>query len=294
MSDTLTIQIPYDLARYAVWQRSIVNKYETNTIVKALDTWLILKAETASSLLQSWNKQKNYLLALCKCTESIFRHRLKILRDLELLTFDRYNIRVGSWDQLAVKFEIDIKKRFPLQYNINDKQRVQDWIFAIEIQDNKNRQAYKVMQKLGKNPIYHEAVIKAMLKAGAERSKIKNSEYFLSWLKILYRSDFVWESEIHPVMIEIRPDTNRGVRGIAEAWRCKRPQSVSYRKKVMKDAKIIEIDKLQIQSQERVRNQSCTVLWLKKEKQTLLCLCDNITLLTPWTASELLKNLPAA
>ena len=62
----LTIHIPYDLAAYVVRQRSLVTKYETNCIIKALDTWLVLKSESRSSWLQNWNEQKQRLFSICK------------------------------------------------------------------------------------------------------------------------------------------------------------------------------------------------------------------------------------
>ncbi len=282
-NERLTIHIPYDLARHAVWQRTLVTRYETNAIIKALDTWLVLKAETKSSLLQSWNKQKQYLFALCKCTESVFRSRLKLLQEMKLVKYDRFNIAVCSWDQLGRQLEIDTGPKFTIQYNVNDKQRVQEWLIATEIKDNQTRQAYKIMQKLGKNPELKNAALSAILKAGADRSQVKNVSYFLSWLQILYRSDFVQESEIHELLIAIRPDTNRGVKGMAEAWKCKHPQTVTYWKRVLQKSGIIDIGKIQIQSQDRVRNSQCKVVWLKEAKQTLLCLCDSITVLTPWS-----------
>jgi hypothetical protein len=278
-----TIHIPFELARYATWQRKLVTHYETNAVIKALDTWLVLKAESTPSLIQDWNQQKHYLFSLCKCSESIFRHRLKVLQELNLLTFDRHNIWLCSWQQLGEILEIDINAKFTIQYNINDKQRVQDWIIATEIKDNQSRQAYKIMQNLGKNPALKQAVISAILQAGGDRSQINNVTYFLSWFKILYYNDFVRASAIHNVMIDIRPDTNRGVKGMAAAWNCKHQTTVSYWKHVLQKSGIIDIGKIQIQSMERVRNSECKVLWIDKQKQTLLCICDQITLLTPWT-----------
>lgn len=286
MNEQITISIPVELARHAVWQRKLVTKYHTNQLIKALDTWLVLKADSKPSYIQLWNKQKVDLLTKCKCTETIFRHRLKVLKSLKLLVYDRHHIRLCSWKELEKIFTIDITEKFTIQYDITNKQRVQDWLIATEIKDNQARQDYKIMQNLNKNPDSKLAAIVELIANGADRNRLSEPGYFLSMLRSVYRSDFVQESDIHAVLTEIRPDNNRGVKAIASAWKCKHPTTVSYWKRVMQSSGIIDVAKLQIESKDRVRNKHCKVLWLTGPKQTLLCLCDQLTILTPWLKWE--------
>lgn len=280
--DQLTISIPIDLARYAVWQRRLVTKYETNQVIKAIDTWLVLKSISRSSWIQNWNDQKSDLFRICKVSESIFRHRLRILASMQLIKYDRSGIRLCSWSQLSKVLSIDIGNKFTIQYDTNDKQRVQEWLIATEIRDNQSRQAYMIIQKLNKNPELNMIMTAAVMKAGADRSRINDADYFLSWMTILYHNDFIRASDIHAELIEVRPDTNRSVNGMRDAWKCKAAQTVSYWKRILQDAGIIDVARLQIRSDERVRNKYCRVKWLKKEKETLLCLCDQISILQPW------------
>lgn len=293
LSDILHIQIPVELARYSVWQRSLVNKYQTNAIIKALDTWLVLKAESIPSIISQWNDQKGRLLQICKCSESIFRTRLKLLKEMKLIKYDRHDIRLCSWDELGKALEIDVDKKEIIRYDIHNKQRLQEWLIASEIKDNQQRQSYMIVKKLNKNPELKLKIIHAMIAAGADRTRIKEPGYVLSWLNVLYKNDFYRASEIHDELILLRPDTNRGVRGIQNAWNAKHHTTISYWKKVLVKAGIIDVSKLQIQSVDRSRNPHCKVLWLKQVKQTLLCLCDQIQILTPWSASDLEKPIAA-
>lgn len=288
LTDQLTISIPTDLARHLVWQRKKVNQYQTNQLIKAMDTWLLLKHCTTSGIIQNWNEQKQDLFRLCKCSESIFRHRLKLLADLQLLKYNRYNINICSWQILEKTFEIDTSAKFTIQYNLNDKQRIQEWFIATEIKDNQSRQAYMIIKKLNKNPDHYIAAIGAILAAGADATRLKEPGYILTWLQIVYRQDFIQASKIHDLMIELRPDTNRGVKKMAAEWKCKHPMTVTYWKRSLQQCGIIDISKLQIESSERVRNKECKVLWLKKTAQTMLCLCDQITVLEPWTIKNFL------
>lgn len=281
MSNILHIQIPVELARYSVWQRAQVNKYETNQVIKALDTWLTLKAESIPSLIQDWNKQKERLLYICKCSESIFRHRLKLLVKLKLVQFDRHNIKLCSWDELSRALEIDCTYKKVIRYDVTTKQRLQEWLMATEIEDNQSRQAYAVIKTLNKNPNLKLKIQHAIIAAGADRNQVNDPGYILTWMRVLYTQDFYRASDIHDLLIEIRPDLNRSVRGIANAWKAKHITTVSYWKSVMESAGIIAITKAQIESETRTRNTYCKVLWLKQAKKTLLCLCDQIIVLDP-------------
>lgn len=291
--DTIQISIPFDLARYVTGARKLVRKYETNQLIKALDTWLILKAETSSGYIQQWNRQKDYLLKICKVSESIFRHRLNILADLKILQYNRHGITVASWEKFGASLNIETDNRLTVNYCIHDKSKVQQWIIATEIEDNKQRQEYALLLKLNKNLECKTEIRETLIKSGADRTRLNSdTAYFIAMMKAFYLSDFVSKSEIHNVLIHFRPDNNRSVYGMAKAWNCKHPQTVSYWKKKLKQSNIIDIQKLSIESLSRTRNKMCRVLWLEKDKATLLRLCDQIDILKPWTVNA--EILPAA
>jgi len=286
--DKLTISIPHDLARYAVSQRNLVTKYQVNQFIRAIDTWLVLKHITRSGLIQDWNKQKPALLQLCKCSETVFRSRLRYLSQQKFLSYDKKNIRVGSFASLEIPLSIDTTKKFKIEYTTCNKQRVQEWLIATEIQDNQQRQDYMILKRVNKNPELNMQLTAAMVKDGADRARLKDAGYFLARMKSLYLADFVQASDIHDLLIDVRPDNNRSVKGIARAWNAKHPQTISYWKKIMSAVGIIDISKLQVQSCERVRNANCKVIWSKKDKETVLVLTDQITVLQPWTIKNFL------
>lgn len=301
MTGQLTIQVPYELARYAVSRRRKVNVYETNQLIRAFDTWLILKHITTSGIIQNWNNQKTDLFKICKCSEAIFRHRIRLLKSMQLITADRNNIKPCSWDSLDRILQIDSTKKLAIQYYSNDNAKLFQWIAAAEIKDNQERQGFMINKKLKENPDYYLSVIGAMLQAGADATRLKEPGYILTWMQIMYRDGFIKGSEIYHLLTEIRPDTNRGVKGIAAAWECKHPQTISYWKKILKKSGIIDIDKLMIQSETRQRNKSCHVIWLdtkniranypgRRAKNTMLCLCDQITVLQPWARTNFFIN----
>lgn len=284
MKLTRTIRIPYALARFAVWQRKLVSKYETNQLIRALDTWIVLKSESECSLLQNWNLQKQYLFELCKCSESVFRHRIKLLASLQLISLDGGHIRLVSWKDLGAILQIDLNVResFGLQYNIHDGKKLYQWIIATEMADNENRQRAAIIAKVKKNPAARKKLAASAIAAGADPKRINDMNYLHTWMRIMYMATHLRESEIHALLISMRPETSRSVYGIANAWCARSAQTASYWKGILKKYGIIDISKLQIVSQSRARNEYCAVKWLKSEKQTMLPLCDSITILKPW------------
>lgn len=288
MSDQLTISIPVELARLAVSQRTLVNKYQVNQFIRCMDTWLVLKSLTRSGMIQDWNKQKNYLIKVCKCSETILRSRLSWLHKKNFLRYDRKDITIASYDSLAKILEIDLSAKKIISYDIDSKQRLQEWLIATEIEDNQQRQNFMILKRVNKNPLIKMQLIAAMIKDGADRTRLNDNLYFLSRMRSLYLADFVVASDIHDILIDIRPDNNRGVKGIGKAWNTKHAMTVSYWKKILQAVGIIDVSKLQILSCDRVRNASCKVIWSKTLKETVLVLCDAITLLQPWATKKFL------
>lgn len=286
MIDKLTISIPVELARLAVTQRTVRTKYQVNDFIRYMDTWLVLKAITRSGYIQDWNKQKAEILQLCKCSETIFRLRLRWLAKKNFLCLEGKSIRISAYDTVAKILNIDLNKKFVIHYDSTSKQRVQEWLIATEINDNQQRQDYMILKRVNKNPHYNMQLTAAMIKDGADINQLGNADYFLNRMKSLYLADFVEASDIHELLIDVRPDNNRGVKGIKKAWNTKAAQTVSYWKKILSSVGIIDISKLQIQSCERVRNKHCKILWSKKDGETVLVLTDQITVLQPW----LIKN----
>lgn len=206
----------------------------------------------------------------------------------------RDTITLCSWEQLEKIFDIDTKQKFKINYNVTDDKKLFHWIFATEIQDNKNRQDFSIIKKLKANATVKNLFDQALIKAGADLTRLTDPNYYLVRLRMLYENDFLRPSEIHAELIELRPDNNRGVKGIAHSWNAKHPTTASYWKKILMSAGIIDVTSLIIQSQERARNKHCHVIWMKKEKQTAITMCDQIEVLKPWERSEEFKNLFAA
>jgi len=301
MIDRLTIKIPFELASFAVSQRQKKTVYDTNQVIKALGTWLVLKAEAPGGLIQDWNQQKKFLFFLCKCSEAIFRHRLQILKSMKLVSHCQKNLLLTSWDKANDILGIDCTKKYTIQYDLHNKQKVDQWIIATDIKHNQSRQAYMIFKKLTKIPGAKEIIDRQLLKHGADVARLDDADYYLSMMRALYIDDFIQVTDSHNEIINVRPFTDRGVRTMAAAWTAKHPTTISYWKKILQQAGIADITKWKIESTTRTRNEFCHVKWMDTKKmrklcpalvqqQTILYMADTIFIMEPWQ----IQNLMAA
>lgn len=310
----MTTKITYTLAAWATQQREVKSRYNTNAIIGAVDTFCRLKAFSGvSSCIHNWRKRKYEIALKCEISTSTLMRRLTWLHDEGWIDKDRLSMRLQSWftihEHLGIAYD---KIFFELPNKINNERRTFYWIYLAEIQDNKNRQAYMIIKKLNKN---HE--LKAAIYAELKRKGIdivmceKSTGHFLIQLQNLYIDSFRFGSEIHDILVSIRPDTNRSCIGLGKAWtnenhgRINRHDNkllydrlsmqASYVKKKMVKQKVAVVQQTgTIESDVRSRNKDCYVMYNKAEKSTFQAFCDDIITRQPIDISNLQFVVPDA
>jgi len=275
----LYLKIPYNLASRATAERHLVKTYETNNFIKYITFFLILKAESPFSFIQNYKKQIDHLSFITQCERQTFKKRLAWLVSEGLATIENEgtDIRLVSWKQVSVLYYCNLDSFKLVQYKPDEQKNIHLQLFAADIEDNKKRQTYIIQQKLEKNPALTQVIKNIMHQHGADEKKLNDFTYLLNGMRKLYRRSFEAEPEIHAMLNNVRPDVNRGVKGMAKAWSCRSEQTVSYVKKKLAEAGIIRIYKGErIMSTVRCRNKQCEVIYNRKLKQTFLCLVDTL------------------
>lgn len=276
----LQLKIPVTLASEIISKRYKVNKYETNRHIKAVCSYIILKAITPYSIIKNFRLQIGYLAALNQCSKQTMYKRIYFLESLQLLQIEGANIRLNSWKQAGNLFNLNLKEFKTIDYDYTTDKDIFLRLFAVEIEANKERQAYMIKTKLAKNPALKNRIEAAAIQAGADPARLKDYNYLLNAMRLLYKNSFIAEPETHALLCHVRPDCNRSVKKIAEDWSFKSKQSISYYKAKLEAAKIAIIHKGErITSQKRARNEFSHVLWDKRKAQTVLSLVDCIVIL---------------
>lgn len=255
--------------------------YVTNQFIKPITTWLILKAATPQSVINNYMDQLEDLSFLCECSTQTFKKRLRWIVSEGLATIEGNNIKLKSYKQLSTKYFINLDNYKLISYDPTTDKKIHLHMFAIDIDENKNRQKHMVQRKLNNNPVLKQKIEHVLLNCGANEKRLANFDYMLNGMRKIYQASFITEPEIHCLLSQVRPDCNRGVQTMAYHWDFAHKQSVSYYKKLMHKAGIVRIHKGEaIASSVRSRNNDCHVIWDRRKKRTVLRLVDTIEVIS--------------
>ncbi len=301
MNKPLTIKIPIALAESVIWQRKLVCQYETNKVIRAIDTWLCLKSLTTTGVIQFYCNQKNELLQLCKISKASLYTRLHYLQNEKLITWNKRSgtIKLCSYEKLADHYNYTHTSFININYDITDNRKICQFLFSIEIESNQKRQTEALYNSINKNPETKNTLITLMQQYGADRTRLSEPEYFRKTLWLMQRESFkrgTSGTDIYEVLHSFRADNNRSVhKGLKHAWNCKSPSTVSDIKRGLVKAFIITVEHVKITSRVRSRKKKDEgfVLWLDYKKQTKWFCCDQVKTI-PSTEPVLVKISTAA
>ncbi len=293
----LQLKVPYALAAMAAAERHLVDKYQTNRFLKNITFFLILKGESPLGCIHDYEKQIDHLCFITQCERQTFRKRLSWCVSEHLLEIKGADIRLVSWKKVGELYMFALGNYKIIQYNPHEQKNIHLHLLAVEIEDNKNRQTYMIQQKLKKNPALTQVIKNTLHQFGADESKLSNFNYLLNAMRQLYKRSFEAEPEIFALLNNVRPDVNRGVKGIAKAWDCRSKQTASYWKKRMAEAGIIRIYKGEMKIREYLSRPTRTTKGGRKGKD-IKTLVDTLYIIpqpesNPGKGNEQAKKLAA-
>lgn len=279
-STILQLKIPVKLAAHVIALREKRNVYETNRHIKNIMCYIILKAVAPQGVIHNYKKQFGYLAQVCQCSKQTIAKRIAWLEDQQLLINEGNDICLTGWKQAASLYELNLKEFKTVFYDYTTDKNIFLRLFAAEIETNKEQQAYMVKTKLKRNLALKLRVQAEMLRHGAKQDRLNDLDYLHNGMRLLYINSFKVEPEFHSLLCHVRPDCNRGVKGMATAWSFKNRQLVSYYKRKLADSEIAVVTKGErITSQCRARNEFSHTIWNKTKKQTVLSLVDSIVII---------------
>lgn len=274
---TYQLRIPYGLAKYAVKERHLVNKYHTNKYIKNVMAFIILKASAPYSIIRNYKSNIETLAALCDCEKQTMFARIHWLEKEQFLSIEGNDIRLKAWKAVGQLIYINVKHYKTVIYEPGKNQQPHLQLFTVEIEDNRNRQKFMVQKKMQQNQSLNSGIKSIMLQQGHELNKLSDFNYVYAWMLTKYQNSFKGEPALHQLLQQVRPDVNRGVTGMAYHWNCISKQTVSYVKKQIAANGYAVITKGErITSRQRVRNTDCHVIWNRRKLQTVLALVDDI------------------
>jgi hypothetical protein len=241
-----------------VAHRELRNKYHTNRSIKTWSCFFLLKALTTSGKISQWTTQKKHLLTWCQCNENTFRHHLAAMKEMKLVTIDKYSksISLTSYEKAAEILDIPYTGITKIKYSPDDTQGKQVFRFFItaeEFRKEQQKQLEGLTYWLNKNLLLKNDLHLMLLKFGADDKQLRNPAYYQQRLLAMQMQLFKEGSDILSYVFSRRADINRGVKLIAEHHKYKSKQSVSYLQRCMARHKVIDVKKICVESKSRSR-----------------------------------------
>jgi hypothetical protein len=274
------------------------NNYRRNSSVKLLDIWCRLRAYVGiSGKLPGYRGQLQQITAFCECSINKLKPALKELHRMGWITLDEEanSMRITGESRVYALCELDYNRKIDRIYTkppkINNEKTSHFWLYVAEIDDNRKRQAYMFRKKMDRTSVGKLWIRAYLTKRGYDpQTIIKDPMQLAAIMKSVYIDSFTQgiDGDIHEILCEHRPDVNRSVSGMADAWNTS-PQSVSYIKRQIQRQALAVVQKIgTISSPEWCRNKfvhlavkngktvAKGVLWNGNKNCTFQAICDDI------------------
>lgn len=270
------------------------DNYKTNEKIRLLDIWCRIRAYEPSHLIRNRKSKMHAMARFCECSDGKLRPALKELHRMGWIHMDDYCIAIKSektvYSLCGLEYYRKLDRVFYKPEKVKDEKTTFYWIYLADIEDNRQRQAYKFHQAVTQTPdskLYMYGVIQQ------KGYDIMETEYNPMLVASLMNAAYIdgfsrRENQMHRFLIEHRPDVNRSVLGMAYAWNT-HPMKVCYIKKKLLLERLAEIKKTgTISSPHRSRNEFVHIatvdgverpkgtLWNKSSKVTFQAFCDDI------------------
>ncbi len=178
--------VPTQLILYAICQWNYNGKYanatgmgnNTNSFIKAVAVWLILKSETTSGCIHNYREQLPALASKCKMSVRTLEKYINELRSEELAFKEGNKLLLHNYSVLR-KYDISIKEREPIIfYDTENKTRLFEILISIGLQRLKDKRMIMYWKKVNKNPDEFSVLSDLMIKYGADKARLTDKQYF--------------------------------------------------------------------------------------------------------------------
>lgn len=273
------------------------DQYQTNSMVRLLDIWCRLRSfEYGNHLIRDRKMKMQDIAKFCDCSINKLRPALKELHRMQWIHMDDQCITISSERKIYSLCGLEYSRRmdriFYKPEKLKDEKQTHYWIYLSDIDDNRKRQAYKFHQKIMdvKIPEMKLWVYGVIQRRGYDIREAEADPMLVSSLmNAVYIDSFRRkENEKHDWLVENRPDVNRSVLGMADAWSVD-PMKVCYIKKKLQQEKLVVLKKIgTISSPNRTRNpfihlatvdgktRAKGALYNKHTNSTFQAFCDDI------------------
>lgn len=243
----MQLKVLYGLASDCVYMRQKRNKYETNRAIKAFGMYIILKNITTSGIVQNPFQQSTYLEGIFKTSFRTLRRWAIEAESLGLIEQTIENGAISCWKLTSIKkvcelYDLNIKYH-SIEYDVNDQQKtIEYYLKALEIYENKEKQAKAFETKISKKPALKMAIQQL---SGNQEPKEANSQR--AQLQKFQASTFthgIPSLEVYQMIQDTaNPNFDRSAKGFRKAYKFKSNLSVTYLRRQLETRGFISLSR---------------------------------------------------
>jgi hypothetical protein len=309
-SNVLEIRnVPTGLILYAAQQWTLCNKYahktgvgnNTNSFIKGISVWLILKAETTTGKIQNYRRQLLPLAEKCKMSIRTLDKYIAWLKQECLVDVDGKHLVLKSYRVLR-QYGINIKEReLPITYDTTNKTTMAEVIITLAINKMKENWMQVYWKKINQNQDEYKRLYDLLVYMGADASRLNDPEYFRECHLELMLQAYKEEKPGQPIYdflhkyIDANPDLNCMAKTYANKMGYSAAMSFCHLKFRLKKRGLITVEKDHIESECRSRKDEKIFhhRWLKKTQNTIWFRVDQISINTDAVFGEKLARAAA-
>jgi hypothetical protein len=286
--------VPTELILFAIQQWTPCNLYvkkrgggnNTNTFLKAISVWLILKNETSSGTIKNYRQQMFDLANKCKMSVRSLDNYLRWLRKEDLVHVEGKNLFMHDYKTLK-KYGINIKEREKnICYDTSKNATLAEILITVGIRLMKQRWMRYYWRKVNKNPDALSELRNQLIAHGADDSMLDNPEYFrqrhLDLLLKTYKEEEPGQESFYflHTYLEANPDLNCRQDTYASKLGLAAAMSFCHIKFRLQKKGLIQVRKDHIESEYRARKDEKMFhhRYVRKTKQTIWFRPDQITI----------------
>lgn len=241
----MRVKVPAYWITKSIGKRQLVNKYETNAMLKCIGHYCILKQVTTTGIIHDWKSQSKYLQKLLNLSRNGLVKAIERLQIVGLIDLGANLIMVG-WDDASQIIGLQIDEFIWIDYDPDATAKIEHLLMAAEIKINQENQVKKIQKRLKFNPSLKselDILIAQSWRMDLDDVQKMNINDFIWHLKQLQISTFM-NGTLKAALYEINPDLNRSVVKFKSDWDYKSVQSIAYIKRKLAQLKLISINKI--------------------------------------------------
>ena len=234
------VRFPKGLAKALIGERTLKNKYETNTTVRVVGFYAALKSTNTCGVIKDYTTQLHTLMQVCKVSRSTFYSRLTAAEKAGLLTVQGHTIRLNSWRTMCDMHDVTFTGYHTIQYNLNADEKLQYIITAIALAEHRAIIKTQIDKHITGNPDIRSAFDMYAKHFIGTATEFSPEALFIAQ-QLSYANGA--PQAIYEALHSMNPDENITVKTIQRMHGMKSHRSATYLKRAMQKQGIVTVAK---------------------------------------------------